>query len=245
LWLYYITDRKQLGGTPAEQKRRLLDKIAEAARAGVEFIQLREKDLSSRALEHLARDAAAIVRENSSARAEAPTGVTSQQSRPRPRLLINSRLDIAISTGADGVHLPAHDLTPVEARAIWDTSASLTRHPRRHAVIGVSCPSADDVRLAQAQGADFAVFAPVFEKLTINPPTKQAGVGLDALRTACGQVLDSTPQPTQTFPVFALGGVTLENAQQCLQAGAVGVAGIRLFQQNDVKSMVDRLRNFQ
>ena len=245
MWLHYITDRKQLGGTPAEQKRRLLDKIAEAANAGVEFIQLREKDLSSRELENLARDAAAIVRENSSARADAPTGATSQQSRPRTRLLINSRLDIAISTVADGVHLPAHDLTPVEARAIWETSASLTRKARRHAVIGISCHSAEDVRLAQAQGADFAVFAPVFEKLTIDPPTKQSGVGLDALRTACGRVVDSTPQPAKIFPVFALGGVTLENAQQCVAAGAIGVAAIRLFQENDVKSMVDRLRNLQ
>jgi len=227
LWLYYITDRKQLPGAPAEQRRRLLDKIAEAARCGVHFIQLREKDLSSRELEGLARDAIAIVRDTSAATAGSPS-----HSRPKgTRLLINSRVDVALATGADGVHLPASDLTAAEARNVWNKVAS-----SRPAVIGVSCHTADDVRRAHTEGADFAVFAPVFEKVIASE--QHGGTGLAALRQACEAV---GPAAGKRFPVFALGGITLENAQSCIEAGAVGVAGIRLFQDNDVHTVVVRL----
>ncbi len=225
MWLYYITDRKQLAGAPAEQRRRLLDKIAEAARCGVHFIQLREKDLSSRELESLARDVVAIVRET-----QASTAGSASHSL-RTKLLINSRADVALATGADGVHLPASDLTAAEARNLWNKAAS-SRPP----VIGVSCHTADDVRRAHTEGADFAVFAPVFEKVI--GPERHGGTGLVALRQACEAV---SPAAGKRFPVFALGGVTLENAQACIEAGAAGVAGIRLFQDHDVHTVVVRL----
>ena len=90
--LYYITDRRQFPGTPPEQRDRLLAKIAEAARAGVDLIQLRERDLSARELLQLAMEAVAAVRETRNAKRET-------------RLLINSRLDVALACGADGVHL--------------------------------------------------------------------------------------------------------------------------------------------
>jgi thiamine-phosphate pyrophosphorylase len=64
--LYYITDRSQFRGDERARRRAILGKIAEAARAGVDYIQLREKDLSTRELEMLAREVVAIVRENSS-----------------------------------------------------------------------------------------------------------------------------------------------------------------------------------
>jgi len=243
LWLYYITDRKQLGGTPAEQRRRLLDKIAQAARCGVEFIQLREKDLSSRELENLAREALAIVRENSFSAPHSPADKT-LASGLSTRLLINSRVDVAIAVGTHGVHLPSHDLSPTETRAVWDKSASLARHPPYRPLVGVSCHSVEDVRLAHAQGTDFAVFAPVFEKMSVGSSTKRPGAGLTALRAACHIAAPPT-SPARKFPVFALGGITLENAPACVQAGAIGVAGIRLFQQNDVKSVVDRLKTLE
>ncbi|HZU41163.1 MAG TPA: thiamine phosphate synthase [Terriglobales bacterium] len=234
MWLYYITDRKQFPGTPAEQRRRLLEKIAEAARCGVHFIQLREKDLSSRELEALAHDAVALVRENSHATAPRPRDRAAQPT----RLLINSRVDVALAVGADGVHLPATDLTPSEARAIWNSSASLTGRDSQP-VIDVSCHSPGDVQRARDQGADFAVFAPVFEKVTAS--TRVNGAGLAALRAACASVAPIAGSQSKGFLVFALGGVTLDDAQSCIEAGAAGVAGIRLFQDEDVQTVVARL----
>ena len=230
MWLYYVTDRKQFPGGPAEQRRRVLDKIAEATSCGVDFIQLREKDLSPRELEKLSRDAVAAIRE-----APVPTPRASHSAHHRSKLLINSRVDIAIAVGADGVHLPADDLSPAEARAIWDKAVG----HRGPAVIGVSCHSAADVRRAHGDGADFAVFAPVFEKVTASG--KQTGSGLEALRVACESATSHSPTARKAFPVFALGGLTLDNAQSCFEAGAPGIAGIRLFQDHDVKTVVARL----
>src|SRR4051812_7119064 len=98
--LYYITDRRQFPGTDAEQQRHLLGMVRAAAQAGVDFIQLRERDLPIRQLEDLARQAVAIVRSAGSA----------------TRLLINSRLDVALASAADGVHLRADDIHPSDAR---------------------------------------------------------------------------------------------------------------------------------
>src|SRR5437868_6399056 len=105
--LYYITDRSQFRGDEPTRRRALLAKVAEAAHAGVDYIQLREKDLSTRELETLARQVVAAVRENS----------------PSTRVLINSRADVALAVGADGVHLRADDLWPREVRAVVQLSA--------------------------------------------------------------------------------------------------------------------------
>ena len=87
--LYYITDRTQFAGDESARQKALLAKVAECARAGVDYIQLREKDLSGRELEVLAREALQQVRAAGS----------------KTRLLVNSRTDIAIACGLDGVHL--------------------------------------------------------------------------------------------------------------------------------------------
>jgi thiamine-phosphate pyrophosphorylase len=207
LLLYYITDRRQLADDEPSRRGRLLAKIAEAARAGVDHIQLREKDLTSRDLESLATDAVAALR--------AIPG-------SRTRLLINSRCDLAIAAGAAGVHLPSKDLPADEARAIF-TKAGLEA-----AIIGVSCHAPEDIAQASARGADFAVFGPVFGKRDV------AAAGLDRLRAACAA--------SPSFPVLALGGVTLENARACMDAGAAGVAAIRLFQRHDAAAIVAHLR---
>src|SRR5512146_1320549 len=217
--LCYITDRWQFPGTPEEQRARLLGKIAEASRAGVDLIQLREKDLPAHDLEALAREAVCLVRENSGAN--------------RTRLLINSRVDIAIAADADGVHLRADDMAASEARVIFSKAG--VQKP----VIGVSCHSLAEVRLAEAHGADFAVFAPVFEK-SGNP-----GQGLAALRAACGQVPTrgiEAAVPAGTMPVLALGGVTLENAHACIEAGAAGIAAIRLFQESNIARGIEKIK---
>ena len=177
--LYYITDRSQFRGDESARRRVLLAKVAEAARAGVDYIQLREKDLSSRELEMLARDALSAVRNS--------TPLRTENQELRTRLLINSRTDVALAAGADGVHLRSDDIGPHEVRHVLEASAH--RPPATdHFLVAASCHSAADVFRAESENADFAVFAPVFEKKdaplfflkTTTQPT-----GLAALREAC------------------------------------------------------------
>src|SRR5664279_3214406 len=219
--LYYITDRKSLAGTDAQQRNRLLARIGEAAHAGVDYIQLREKDLAARDLERLARDAVRVTRGNSAT----------------TRLVVNGRADVALASRADGVHLPAGELDPSEVRALW------MRASDSEPMIAVSAHTVAEVRAA-AQGANFVVLAPIFEKIH----SDVQGIGIDALRVACAA---STPpdntdwSPQRRFAVLALGGVTLSNAGPCLAAGAAGVAGIRLFQKGDIVETVRRLRELE
>jgi thiamine-phosphate pyrophosphorylase len=218
LLLYYITDRTQLPGDENARRRALLEKIGEAARFGVNFIQLREKDLPPRELEALALAALRIVHKN--------PPLATENWQPTTGFLINSRTDVALACGADGVHLRSDDISPSDVRKIWSQGG---RGADARPLLGVSCHSVPDVARAAAEGANFAVFAPVFEKRDA-PDARPAG--LDALREAC----------KQKIPVLALGGITLENAHACLQAGAAGIAGIRIFQENDIREVVRRLR---
>ena len=228
--LYYITSRAWFPGDERARRSRLLEKIEEAAGCGID-IQLREKDMPIRELESLAREAARSIRDAS----RTPT----KNREPRTRLLINSRTDVALAVGADGVHLPTGDVSPTDVRKAWkgggnqgDANISRSVHAvSNHAdpLIGISCHTPEEVAQAADSRATFAVFAPVFEKKGA-PGTAPAG--LDALRQAC----------RANIPVFALGGVTLLNAESCLDAGAAGIAGIRLFQENNIAAVVRELR---
>lgn len=209
MFLCYITDRSQFSGSESARRRCLLEKIAEAARYGVDFIQLREKDLSTRELELLAREAIRGVRDNSP---------------PNTKLLINSRTDVALAVGADGVHLRSDDISPFDVRNIPSQ-----QHQGAPLTIGVSCHTLHEVRQA-ADGAAFVVYGPVFQKKTVSG---DAAAGIEALHQAC----------QEKIPVLALGGITPENAGTCIQAGAAGIAGIRLFQENYVRKVVEALRS--
>ncbi len=221
--LYYVTDRTQFRGDEQERRRTLLQKITEAARAGVDYIQLREKDLSARDLEALATEAVAALRSLPPTTADREKNISS-----RTRLLINSRADVALAAHADGVHLRADDIPPSAIRKLLDLTAH--RPPATdHFFIAASCHSIEDVVRAQSEAADFAVFAPVFGKH--QSPASQP-TGLTALQEAC----------RAKIPVLALGGITLNNAESCLRAGAAGIAAIRLFQHNKIEEVVRALR---
>lgn len=174
---YYITDRKSVGGF-----RPLLEVVRDQMHLGVDYIQIREKDITARELFEFTL---AVLETRAENRNHLPT-----------KILVNSRLDVAIATGADGVHLPAN--APIE------TLPGL--------IIARSCHTLDEVATAKA---DFVTFGPVFDS-----PGKGAPLGLEQLRRAC----------TLGKPVYALGGVNWDNAAACLDAGAAGIAGIRLFQ---------------
>ncbi|SRR5712691_1788658 len=219
--LYYITDRTAFPGDESARRSRLLEKIAEAARAGVDYIQLREKDLPTRDLESLAREALNVIRKSEQ--------LGTENRELRAALLINSRTDIALAVQAHGVHLRSDDISPEEVKAVWKCGAGTLARPLspRDPLIGVSCHSPAEVTRAAIQKATFVVFAPVFEKKDAHP------AGLKLLHEAC----------QANISVVALGGITLANARSCLEAGAAGIAAIRLFQENEIAELAERLRN--
>jgi thiamine-phosphate pyrophosphorylase len=217
---YYITDRSQFAGDESERRRKLLLTIGRAAAAGVDAIQLREKDLPICELERLAQEALRVVRGEGST-----------------KLLINHRSDVALAVGADGVHLTGLDIGAGDVRTTVATSGCAAGK----FLIAVSCHSAAEVRVAKAERADFAVLAPIFEKVNAS----REGIGLEELQRAVrgDETAAEESEKQRSFPVFALGGVTLERAALCAAAGASGIAGIRLFQQaDDLAAVVGRLR---
>ncbi len=163
----------------------LLRAVERALDGGIRAVQLREKDLPARELYRLAER----VRELTA--------------RCGARLLVNDRADVAMAVGADGVHLGTQSMPAAEAR----------RYLGSRAIIGCSTHNARELREAEAGGADFAVFGPVYP--TPSKAPYGAPVGLSALGDACR---------ASGIPVFALGGVGPHNVAEVMGAGSFGIA---------------------
>ncbi len=228
--LCYVTDRHSLRVAPGESPvEALLGKIEAVAAAGVDWIQLREKDLSGRDCAELARKALRRI-----AQAAPPDDRPSPILIPRilvPCIFINDRLDVALAERAGGVHLGENSLPVSEARRLID-AAMLRSNIGNGFLAGVSCHSLEAAQSAASAGADYLFFGPVFT--TPSKAAFGAPQGLDLLAKVCRAV---------AIPVLAIGGITLENAAACFAGGAAGIAAIRLFQESaDLTQLVARLR---
>src|SRR5712664_4294372 len=216
LILCYVTDRRSLSEAESRKAQEtLLSKIEAAAAAGVDWIQIREKDLSGRDCGLLTREALQRAAKSTASNAT-PT-----------RILVNDRLDVALSEGAGGVHLRENSLPLPEAKRLVKAQAL-----SQDFLIGVSCHSLDAGRSAASGGADYLFFGPIFS--TPSKAAFGAPQGLERFAEVCRAV---------SIPVLAIGGITLANASACLAAGASGIAAIRLFQDaRDMSSLVQSLR---
>ena len=234
--LCYVTDRRSLVTTETSEARSfdarkiLFEKIAVAAAAGVDWIQIREKDLSGKECSLFTREAMRLA-------ASPPTGAAGKarvSSKNRAaheqvstRILVNDRLDVALTSQAGGVHLGKKGLPPEDALRLVKSL-----HREKDFRIGVSCHSLEAAKAAERGGADYLFFGPVFA--TPSKAVYGAPQGLQRLAEVCRSV---------ALPVLAIGGITLENAADCLSAGASGIAAIRLFQDaTDMAAVVLVLR---
>jgi thiamine-phosphate pyrophosphorylase len=184
--IYLITEGEATDSNFAVSKVEILEIVRVAVEEKVSLIQLREKRLSVRLLFELTVAAVEITSGSST------------------RLLVNDRADIAVAAKADGVHLAANSL-PV--RVIRQTFPG-------DFIIGVSTHTPEEAANAVQDGADFAVFGPIFET-----PGKGKPQGLDILRAVCDDL--------RPFPLIGIGGIGSSNYGAVLSAGAAGFAAIR------------------
>jgi thiamine-phosphate pyrophosphorylase len=199
---YLITNRQAFRRKPDvednESWRHQIEAIRLAAQSGVQLIQIREKDLSARALAEFTCQAIAAAR---------PFGA---------KVLVNDRLDVALATQADGVHLRVTSLVASDVRKITNnvTTSSF--------LIGVSTHSLNEAEAAERAGADFIVCGPVYD----TPSKREYGsaMGLGRFAEICR---------VTKLPVLALGGINLSNCREPLQHGAAGIAAISLFTSSD------------
>ncbi|MGC2161035.1 MAG: thiamine phosphate synthase [Silvibacterium sp.] len=217
--LYAITNRALLPGTEQDRRTALIDLVRLWASNNIDYIQVREKDLTPSELLALTKQIVATVRKQNT-----PT-----------KILLNGPAQVALEAEADGIHLPASAPTNAaeEARSLYTRSG-------REAILSHACHSLYEVLKAKEESQQNAhatttntliLYAPVFEKIisTENTANKLPGLGLESLKQAV--------EAAHPIPVFALGGVTKLNALTCIAAGAAGIAAIRLFLEDNWQSL--------
>lgn len=208
---YAITNlAESLPGASVEaadrRRQRWLADLRRWAAEGVSHVQLREKVLGAGEVFALAQAGMELLE----------SFAPGELSAARPKLLVNSRADLALAAGADGVHLTSGEgeLQPAQVKELARQSG------RSEWLVSVSCHEVAQVAAARQRGADLVLFGPVFGKSVGGVPVLQP-TGLEALRRAIAAAGE--------MPVLALGGVTAEAAGVCGEMGAAGIAGIRLF----------------
>jgi thiamine-phosphate pyrophosphorylase len=189
---FAITNGSVASGSDGSDLERLAGRCAKLGRDGLDFLLIREKQLTEREL-YLATRRLLEALEDS-----------------RTRVFVAARTQVALAANADGVHVGSNYGMVREAKRLYIESW-----------VSVSCHSLADVAAAREARADVCLFGPVFGK-TVDGVQVAPPVGLDALRAACAMA-------GKDLPVFALGGISESNAASCLDAGASGVAGIRMF----------------
>jgi thiamine-phosphate diphosphorylase len=168
---------------------RRLRGLAAAVREQVEWIQIRDKQLAARDL------------------LEVTCHVIG--SAPAAKVIVNTRMDVALAGGAAGLHLPGNSIAANRWRVLAPPGF----------LIGASCHTLEEVVAAEREGANYVLFGPVFKPLSKESDLMARGVGL--LEQAVRSV---------KIPVLALGGITRDNQKDCLAAGAAGIAAISLFE---------------
>ena len=193
-----ITDRRRFaGGEDA-----LVQRVAAAAKAGVHLVQVRERDMEARDLARLVGRCVAAVQNT------------------RTRILVNDRLDVALTAGAHGVHLRGDSMAASRARSLAPIGF----------LIGRSVHTVTEAVTAHADGGvDYLLFGAVFAT-TSKPGQPPAGV------QALADVVRATP-----VPVLAIGGITSETVPQLKETGCAGFAAIGWFANEDETSLSERI----
>jgi thiamine-phosphate pyrophosphorylase len=209
--LCYVTDGKlAASGNDSTVDLALRRKIRDAIDAGVDWIQIREKDLPARELFTLVHEA--VSASESQNGPQNASGLRSKSA--ETKIIVNDRLDIALAAGAAGVHLGGES-APLAEVVRWCRNGNAPRE----FMIGASCHSLADARETENAGANYIFFGPVFDT-----PSKRAfgqPVGIEQLALVCAAL---------KIPMLAIGGVDTQNAHECVRAGAAGIAAIRMFQ---------------
>ena len=197
LRLYAVTDRAWVG------RQTLSEQIEDALRGGVTLVQLLEKNLS---------------KEKFVAEAKAVLALCRQYGVP---LIINDRLDVALESGADGVHVGIEDAPVSEIR----------RQAGPDFIIGATAKTVAQAQAAQAAGADYLGVGAVFPS-----PTKRNAIRItaEALREICSSV---------SIPAVAIGGISAENAPSLKGCGMAGIAVVSaIFGASDIQQAAAGLR---
>lgn len=197
LVLYAVTDRSWLRG------EKLADQVEKAVRGGATFVQLREKNLGREEFLREALEIGELCRNS---------GVP---------FVINDDVEIAMASGADGVHLGQEDMSVAEARRILG--------PDR--IIGATAKTVEQALAAEAQGADYLGSGAMFPS-TAKPEAK--GISREELSAICRAV---------KIPVVAIGGITAENAGTLSGTGIAGIAVVSaIFAAEDIEAAARELR---
>lgn len=197
LLLYAVTDRAWVG------RQTLLEQIESALKGGATLVQLREKDLPR--LDYI-REAAQA------------TALCHRYGVP---LIVNDSLEVALKSGADGVHVGVEDQPVAEIR----------RQAGKGFLIGATAKTVEQARAAQAAGADYLGVGAVFPS-----PTKKKAIRITTgqLREICASV---------SIPCVAIGGISRENLPALAGGGMDGFALVSaIFSQPDIEAACRELR---